>query len=252
MFLLEAGITKEDIEHITTLSEAINNYGTGSVILAVFIVITLCLILYMTITNKKYIDDTRKQNNRLLDEIMHGKKKYDEKDIVEIFVKLNEILKRECHNTLKKVDASGISIYVFHNGKVTSHGLPFFKMSCISEWIGKGSGIDSRLETHANMSLNISGNVVESLYNNGEYILTTERDMDDETALKTFMSGRTTNTIFYPIYDSNDRIMGFIQADFIEEIYFNTDRIASIKRRLCDLAMTVRPVLEFSDFRSCH
>ena len=44
------------------------------------------------------------------------------------------IIAMGCHAQIKgdNIDADRLSVYVFHNGVYSSHGLPFFKASCIS------------------------------------------------------------------------------------------------------------------------
>jgi len=237
------------VDNISSLSKIISEYGPAIVILAVFLLMFLLLIILLIRNNQKYINSIVAQNNELFQKLFTSlpKKDYDEEDIVEIFTKLNEVFKEECKKINDKTHAARASIYVFHNGSVASHGLPFFKMTCVSEWISRGSGFQEQISKHTNLNLALFGTLVEELYNNGEFIV--NRNCEElEPYTYAFLSEKTKTSIFNCVYDDNNRIMAFINVEFKETLEpTQLDEIKTIIKNSC---AKVQPVLEFSSYKS--
>lgn len=247
------------IEDVSGISKLLYEYGSEIVIVAVFLVLFLTIIVYILNVNKKTIENEREMNNKLITSFLNDyltqnskiminkeEKNYDEKNIVDIYVKLNKSLKNVCELTLKKTGSNRTAIYVFHNGSHASHGLPFFKMSCISEKVTKDSNINIKMSDHSAMPLNLFDPIVENLYNYGEYRITLDRDVDHSDAI--FLKGTKIKDCFLiPIYDDDDNIMGFIFNGY-NSINPNID-IVKEKEYLTELAMMAKPVIEFSKFQ---
>ena len=243
------------VEEVSTLSKLINEYGPFIVILSIFLVLFIFIIYYIINQNKKYMESERARNNEIVNSILdtylkksvkENEKKYDEKDIVNIFVKLNKSLKNVCELTQKKTHSNRTAIYVFHNGTHASHGLPFFKMTCISEKVTKESNNNIMMADHSAMPLTLFDSIVSSLYNNGEYRILT--DQTKEPADLIFLKGsRIKDSFFIPIYDTDDKIMGFIYNG-----YNTVDESRDIEKEkefLIELAIAAKPVIEFSKFQ---
>lgn len=252
--------TAEYTDQVSNLAGSIDKYGSSAVILAVFIVLVIGLVIGMNNSNKKmierlvnsnqsYYDMIQKQNTELMDKLMNGQNKgYDEKDLASIFIKLNSILKVECKKVQTKLNADSLCIYVLHNGTAASHGLPFFKMSCICEWIKKGSGISSRLREHTSLPLTLFDKLICGLFNNGEYII--DADNVDESNLNMFIVGHKVIDCFCSaIYDNENKIMGFIAAEFSYDIKCDETTLKKVREELWDLAAMIKPVLDYSDFQ---
>jgi hypothetical protein len=189
-----------------------------------------------------------KMNNEMFQQLSTTlpKKNYDEEDIVEIFTKLNEVFKEECKKINEKTGSSRTAIYVFHNGTVASHGLPFFKMSCVSEWISRGSGFQEQISKHTNLNLALFSSLVEELYKRGEFVINFNCE-DQEPYTYAFMSEKAKTSIFTCVYDGNNKIMAFINSEFSECLTDEKiDKSKSIMKYSC---AKVQPVLEFSSYK---
>lgn len=254
--------TADYANQVDNLAGSINKYGASAVILGVFIVLVILLVIGMNNSNKKmierlvdsnqsYYDTIQKQNAELMQKLMDSEKNsksYDEKDLASIFIKLNSILKIECRKVQTKLNADSLCIYVLHNGTVATHGLPFFKMSCICEWIRKGSGISSRLREHTGLPLTLFDKLICGLFNNGEYIIDSANI--DESNLNMFITGpKVLNCFCSAIYDNENKIMGFIAAEFSYDIQCDETTLKKVKEQLWDLAALVKPVLDYSEFQ---
>ena len=251
--------TTATTDEVVGVAEAIDKYGSTAVILGVFIVLMICMVMSNNNSNKKltetmiknneaYCEAIKKQNEDLLEKLIASTnygKNYDEKDLASIFVKLNSILKNECRKVQTKLNADSLCIYVLHNGTVASHGLPFFKMSCICEWIRKGTGISSRLREHTNLPLTLFDKLISGLFNNGEFIIDGTNSKDSNLAM--FMNGRKVlNCMCVAIYDNDNKIMGFMAAELAYDITSDEDKLKKVREELWDLANTVKPVLDYS------
>ena len=150
------------MQEIGLLSKYIQEYGPLIVILAIFLCIVFAIVMYLINTNKKSIqsnteiattvakmlEEELKKNSKSSDQ-----KHYSERNIVNIFMELNKTLKTECEHTMKKSNSDRSAIYVFHNGTHASHGLPFFKLTCISETISKNSNANIKIGDHSSVPL---------------------------------------------------------------------------------------------------
>lgn len=246
---------EQTVNGITDLSKTINDYGPFAVILAVVLIILIILIVYLLKENRKAIASEREQNNELIKAFMDNyfdqkaksiEKDYDEKNIVDIFIKLNKSLKNACDLTLDKTKSNRTAIYVFHNGSHASHGLPFFKMSCISEKVSKDSAKNILMAEHSAMPLTLFDSIVSSLYDYGEYRITLDQTNDPSDLI--FLKGsRIKDCLFIPIYDTDDNMMGFIFNGYNT---INPDRdIQKEKLALIELAMMAKPVIQFSNYQ---
>lgn len=243
------------LDEVGGISKLLYEYGPYIVILAVVLVLFLMIIVYILNVNKKTIENERQMNNKLVTSLLNDyfaqnskvlvkeDKSYDEKHIVDIYMKLNKSLKNVCELTLKKTGSNRTAIYVFHNGSHASHGLPFFKMSCISEKVTKDSNTNIKMSEHSAMPLNLFDSIVSGLYNNAEYRITLEKDNDPSDII--FLKGtKIKDCFFIPIFDDDDNMMGFIFNGY-NTINPNKD-IEKEKEYLSELATMAKPVIEFS------
>ena len=247
----------EHVESVGTLSQYIHEYGPFTVILAVFAFIFIMIIIYILYSNKKSIESDREMTAKLVTsilnkyfeenlEVIENVKHYDEKNIVNIFMELNKTLRNVCESIMEKTNSDRTAIYVFHNGTVASHGLPFFKLSCISETISKGSNLNMKMNEHIAMPLSIFDSIVTGLYNNSEYRIT----LNEKTGpceLLFIKNTKIKDCLFIPIYDDLNNMMGFVFNGY-NVLDPNRD-IEKDKEYLLDLAKMARPVIEFSKFQ---
>lgn len=257
----------EIIEDTIKLSDAINTYGSAVILLAFFLIVfiaIICVMLKQNISNQRML---REQNQILTstileinqskpksenkDENPRDTKTYDEKSIVSIFVKLNRTFKFECKKYLERVDADRIGIYVFHNGTVASHGLPFFKVSCICEWIRRGSAIPPHISDTTGIPLNLFDDVIENLYTNGVTVVCNNPNNTNPNYMKSdsfyLDSDEVECSVFIPVYDKDDNIFAMIMVEYKNMVeQENLDRYVV---DLEDFCHTIRPTLEFSEYQ---
>ena len=238
------------VEDIGNLSKNIYDYGPFAVMLAVFIFLVILIVAYFIKRDQKRDEREQKRYDdmmsKLLERIDNVKEKnqdYDEKDIVNIFTSLNKSLSGICNDTLIKSGSNRTAIYVFHNGNHTSHGLPFAKMTCYGEKFSKDSQTNRLIVEHNAMPLNLFDSIVMNLNEKAEYKINADQTKDSVDLM--FIRGsRLKECFFLPIYDSEEKMMGFGFNG-----YNTVDPYRDIekeKQYLKDLALQAKPVLEYS------
>lgn len=246
------------LQEVNNLAEAMNKFGPIVVILAVFLLLFLVLVMFLlknyTSTQKQMMD----QQQQLIDSLINKNEKaevatrvndegYDEKNIVGIFYKLNTYIKSECKKFLDKTDCDRIGVYVFHNGTVASHGLPFFKVSCICECIRRGSGIASHIADSTNVPLTLFDDIINELYTGGSVVIRNNVEGACHSDSFFLNKDKVYTALFTVVYDSEDNTMAFILGEYRAEL-----DDAEIERDFViykDLCARLKPVLEFSEYR---
>lgn len=264
-------ITDVDVSSIETLTNLISKYGPVIVVLSVFLFLFLIVILFLL---KSFLDTqskTTSSNEALMKSILNNfesiikieeerkkenSKDYDEKDIVKIFVKLNKTFKLDCRKYCEKVNADRVGIYVFHNGTTSSHGLPFFKVSCISEWISHGCGITTHLQDCSAVPLAMFDDIIERVYSYGFVIVDNHYNNDNNSNNYTYIQSnsfylekdKAKTAIFCAVYDSYDNILAFVLAEYVNRV--EAEAIDDYITELKEFCARIRPALEFSDYNS--
>ena len=241
---------------IGSYSELIDNYGPITVILAVFIVIlliTLSVILKTMHSSNKQIME---QQKRLLDQILQNEQNITktvtqppkEKNIVEMFVKIDDSIRSILKEIKDDIHSDRISVYVFHNGIYSSHGLPFFKTSCVSEVFGKKCGISKKITEHSGLSLSLFHNSITHLYQHGSIIIPKVEDIKYVYPVIYSILSRDNivSGVGVAIYDHDNNILGVLIAEFVED---KSDQIENITKKLIKYTNSLSPILEYSDFQ---
>lgn len=243
----------------------LSQFGPAIIILAIFLILFLAIVMYMVMQNKES-QRVQNENLKLLLEAIINKNEadqqkvleqqkedsFDEKNLMDLYMKLNTKLKNECKDAMETLGSDRTAIYTFHNGSQNTHGLPFFKFSCICEYIAKGSGSRSKMKLHNSIPLNLLDDVMNTLWAEGhyEYYPNRESESDDNDSniiSKLLLQDKDKTCIFYTIYDMENKIIGFILSEFSDE-EFTKDELKEKKKYLKYLAEKISPILEFSSY----
>lgn len=205
-----------------------------------------------------YKNELKEQNSTLTKQLIKQLAENDagntkEKDLAEknlmgIFVKLRESIKENCVSTMNQIGAARIAIYLFHNGIHSTHGINFFKMSCMCEKVAIGSGIRERMIEHTNIPINLFDEMIEKLIHDNRYIIMNNDELQD-TNHKIFISADKINYAqLVTIYDINNNMLGFVAVEIDRP--FSKDEADREKEILDELVKQLIPVLSYSDYTS--
>ena len=260
--------TDMTVDNLSGIAGLFLEYGELIVILSVFVIIILVLLgLFIKLlgNSAKMIMN---QQQQLLDKLLEEDAKITEqkanieattpvesesekeKKLVETFVKLNEALQDETIRLRRGLDADRVAIYVFHNGSYSSHGLPFFKLSCINERIKRSSGVYSKIAAHNALPLSLYEQLVTRLYRKGQIIYKgLEEVKHDSSMLFAELEQQEINTVFIiGIYDKSNNILGFVQVEFKPLIEDNIT-IDNHRDMIIKTIEKISPILEYSEFQ---
>ena len=256
-------------ESVNTTAQMINQEGLGTVILALFIVVFL-VMQYMQwkqakadreaneIANNNLINTFIAQHEKILNTIINNKEMnnyqlHEEKDLMTLFGNIHKRLIEDCREALEILNADRTAVYVFHNGSSSIHDLPFFKFSCIAEFIARGSGSTSKMKAHNSIPIDLLIQIIDTLIRDGNFVhfkvnKNNNLSMDETLFLnKLLLQGTEKTCILYSIYDMENRCMGFIFAEFSEDS-FTKEELKEKKVHLKYLAEKLSPILEFSNY----
>lgn len=244
------------MQDIGSIAEYIDQYGPLIVILAVFLALFILIITFIISQHGKTTNTTMEMNSKIIEKILNEQfeknnmfspqKNYDEKNIVNIFMQLNESLKEVCEYTMNKTQSDRTAIYVFHNGTHASHGLPFFKLTCICETISRYSNMNVQINTHSDVNLNMVDSIVSNLYNHSEYRIIKKNALDPGDLIF-LQHTKIEDCFFHSIFDDDNNMMGFVVNAYNKTV---EDHDIDLERKcLNELARSAKPVIEFSNFQ---
>lgn len=169
-----------------------------------------------------------------------------EKNLFNTFVKLRSSIKDNCANTMAAIDSARLAIYLFHNGTCSTHGISFFKMSCICEKVAIGSGVRERLIDHSNIPINLFDAMIDKLITNGRYLVMNDENLETSSHKMFISAKKISYTQCVAIFDTNNNILGFVLAEM--EHPYNRETALKEKEKLDILVAQLVPILSYSEY----
>lgn len=250
--------TADKVENYTQL---IHTYGASAVIIAVFLIMLLGILTYIIRSSQKTNNQIIKQQQELVNMLVNMTKKQTanttekpkiikEPNLVELFLNINGSIKDTLKDISDDLGADRTSVYVFHNGVFSSHGLPFFKISCVCEVVKKNSGVIKNLKNHSGLPLQMFDTTISNLYKNGSMTIQDTEDDDNELVQNSpVLCGMLKNNSIksatgIAIYDHDNNIMGILMVEYVN--FKDPILLDEATRLLIEKAPLLSPVLEFS------
>lgn len=240
------------VEHYSKL---LNDYGITVVILSVFIVLLFLVVGIIIKVMMSSYKQIKKQQNDMITTILQNQEEAKiptkEKNIIGTFIKINDSIKDALKTISKKVSADRLSVYVFHNGSYSSHGLPFFKTSCVSEIIRKNCGIGRKSLEHSNLSLSIIDDSIKEMYKFGRIEVKNIEEIKVKFPVLHHMLEETEiiSATGVAIYDTENKMLGILIAEFITD---QSEILDQVTNTLIKETKLLSPVLEFSDYQNLN
>lgn len=185
----------------------ISEYGIMIVCSAVLILIVVFLF-----------KDFQKRNEEILSHIL---KHYDETKAhhpspreTEVLDIVNDKIKEIIVGTHSELNPDRVFVYLYHNGGVSTSGLSFQKMSCISEIVGPG--VLPVSDSAQNLHKGPYSEICKSLREKGEYFV---RDISEVESIDPVLYCRCTLRHSKSIYlkairDNGNYVIGFLGIDY--------------------------------------
>lgn len=246
------------------LAKAVSDYGPLAVILGV----VLALFIYILYNNhkmyKKFQEQSLKNSeeykngmveitNKVVDQILEtcdAKNQQNdvkpEPDLMKTFVKLRESMHDYCNQCMDNLKVDRLGIYLFHNGSHSTHGVKFFKVSCICENVRIGSGIREHSIEHSNIPLNLFDIMIDKLLNDGEYIIINDDELQNRNSRIFISSNKIKYAIAEAIFDKNNVILGFVIIESSKD--YDESEVQLQREELSKLVYQISPLLVYGDY----
>lgn len=245
------------VDTVEKYAELINRYGALIVIAAVFLVIILAVMVIMLKSYQKTQNLIQTQNQTMFEAILDNlasskeektKDKEEHKELVDIFVKMSIPIRSTLEVLAEKVNADRTSVYVFHNGTNTSHGLPFIKISCLTEVMKRGTLVARKVLQHQGLPLSTFDKSISCLVSSQVgYVLNNEED-DRFPAIKNMLNtAGVLSAGFLALYDDDNNMLGIIISEFAT--IKTEEEMESVIDVMKEESLKIIPVLDYADYQ---
>jgi len=202
---------------------------------------------------RKMMDELNDANKAFVQNIIDSNKSlqmnYERKptkDLFATFVKLRNSIKDNCTQAMNKIGAERIAIYLFHNGNQSTHGIKFFKISCICEKVNIGSGVREQALDQSNIPINLFDDTINNLIDNGRCIIINDDNIANSNN-KIFISAKKIKYAqAISIFDNENNILGFVLIELSHE--YDKNNADMEKYEVDRLIAQLVPILAYSDY----
>lgn len=251
---------------IEQYTQLIHTYGASAVIIAVFILLLIGIVIYTLRASQKTSNQLLDQQKQLLTALLNlnmkpstetskpdeqcNNKPPTEPNLVKQFLNINSSIKGILRDIYDDFNASRTAVYVFHNGVYSSHGLPFFKISCICEIVRKNSGVMKNIDAHNSMPLQMFDNSISYLSKHGHMIVEDADDDENENVKNSpvlcgmLKSNNIKSAVGIALYDKEDNILGILIVEFNEKK--ELEYLEGVEKELIEKSPSLSPILEYN------
>ena len=237
--------TEVSANDIGSFAEIIEKYGAGVLAIAVLAVLFIFIIKYLVKSNEKLLDTftselkkeikenvpviqepqrelfSKEELKEFVIEIVRDEVKMltEEKSVsvLDNHIKISSNIKPCLERAKTDFNADRVAAYVFHNGMHSSHGLPFYKYTCLSEVIRRDKGITQVINEQKALPLTmIDDNIAIMLNREGWFVICDADKESDKYPLVIGQMGRNLlkSAIGVSIYSLDGDILGFVMVEF--------------------------------------
>jgi len=200
---------------------------------------------------------TREELKHFIEEIVHAETakvfKDETRKNVDILSNYNKISKAIRPMLLKAkddFDADRISVYVFHNGTHSSHGLPFYKYTCIQEIVRREKQVTPRIAEQQGVPLSVMDELSSTSINeDGGFVIDDLVSLEYAfpMAIARLKRDGFNAAVAVSVYNENSETVGFVYLTFLDKK--TKEELLSIKERVGDRAMSLSSVMDFNEHR---
>lgn len=252
---MENEISLDRVDHMSSM---IDNYGVSIVLISVFLVLFIAIVGIAISLLVKFFNKNTKMTEDLLKKVMEKQDKQineniehknKSKKMVNSFIKINDAIKSSLIRISDMVESDSISLFVFHNGKYSSHGLPFYKTSCISQYVKPQSGLTPTINYFQNINLALIDDSIEAIYRFGKIIVNDIKTIETQYPILynylTIDDNKFEDVIGISLYDSNNCMVGIVIVKYVNKNeYKDLEQFSHI---LQTESKSITPVLEYSN-----
>lgn len=253
-------------DSVKQMADMMSSYGIITVIMATFLIIVLVLIAWLIVNDHKRsksvmnlldhqtteLEQRDKKNQELLERLTledaeKQKEEQTERNLVGIFIRLNLVLKEECRILQETLHCNRVGVYVYHNGTKSLSGLPFFKTTCISEWLTKKLLMKTKLHEHTDVPLGMFYNIVAGLFVDGYFIIKNRDDIKESEPVtyEKLCELSSRSSVLIAIKSKDDKDIGCIVIEFNDNLETD-EQVNNIIQSGKELSEKISLLLDYS------
>lgn len=189
------------------------------------------------------VDIVREETSKIL-----KTEKTQNVDVLKTYSKISKTIQPMMIKAKDDFDADRISMFVFHNGTHSSHGLPFYKYTCIQEVLNREKLAPSRIAEQQGAPLSILDNMtLTQLAESDGFIIDVSMDYIFPMATARLKRDGFKSSVAITIKAGDDEVIGFIYMGFSDER--SKDELNDIMIRMSERASSVASILDFNKNR---
>ena len=199
-------------------------------------------------SNKRLVEDVLKitKLTKAIDEKIKIEDEEPEKDLFKTFTNLRNSIKDNFTQTMTTIKADRIAIYLFHNGNESTHGIKFFKMSCICEKVAIGSGVKEQSIDQSNIPINLFDDMISQLIDHGKYIIIRDDNLINSNHRIFISAKKIKYSQAVAIFDKSNNILGFVLAEMDQE--YDKNRASKELISIKELIDKIVPILSYANY----
>lgn len=254
-YLLEA--TAPTTEEVSGIVKLVKEYGMEVCIVAVFILLFIFLLKFVIDSNNKMYDNLAKLQEDTLQMLKNELKGIQTtvdipkpQNVLEIFVQLDSSIKDIIRDVKTKFDCDRIAVYAFHNGTHASHGFPFFKITCISEQVKRGSGVMPSMKDQIALPLSIFDDSLYDIYKIGHVEVADIETVKDTYPVIYNMAkyDNIKSGSGVAIFSNDNDILGIILVEY--KAIKTPEELEKIKEELIEVSSNLAPIMDYSNYQN--
>jgi len=205
-----------------TVSDFVEMIANTGIMVVCSAMLLICFII-MFKTQQKHFD-------LLFKKISKGN--HPEDDDIEFLDKINERIYVELRGLVDSLQADRAYVFLYHNGGISSSGLYFQKMSCISEVVS--TGVLPMLSETQNIHRSSYTSLCSSLKDSYSWSLLNVKDLEKEDPFlyQRLRYRHTYSMMVRAITNSNNQVIGFLGLDYCSYNSYDFDNIDKVLKNV--------------------
>lgn len=248
-----------------TIASLMTSYGPVMTIISVFLMLFVCILFFLIRNQQKSNENIMNEHKLLIENLLKNKVSEEQEkmyhtgfampmnshsehlhiqETIKTVSKISRTLKEKLEKHISEYNIARGGIYLFHNGHYSLSGFPFFKFSCICEYVSKFTY--ARMKSHNQFPVNLMSDFMTFLLEDGLYYL--NDDNKNYTELDPIIEKMLTDKghpfIIKGIRNTEDDIIGFLICEYES---LNREELDKINGDIITLIKKIAPILEFSN-----
>ena len=248
-----------------TIASLMTSYGPVMTIISVFLMLFVCILFFLIRNQQKSNENIMNEHKLLIENLLRSKESEEQtkmyhsgfampmnpqaehlhiQETIKTVSKISRTLKEKLEKYIGDNNIARGGIYLFHNGHYSLSGFPFFKFSCICEYVNKFTY--ARMKSHNQFPVNLMSDFMTFLLEDGLYYFDDNHKnyVELDPIIEKMLTDKGHPFIIKGIRNTDDDLIGFLICEY--ESIDNID-YEEANEGIITLIKKIAPILEFSN-----